>query len=306
MFHLIFEDWEDFMAKYRVPWSLVIPIKDEAEIVARTLPNYLALCPLELVVCMDDPPDDVTYHTIYRVLCEFPELDFKFVFVKRDTSWGYHQAYVRRAGFDAASHDLILTGDIDLVVNQNCHEALQTLLYKQENGVGLVSCAKFYWPAGLVGLYRTFSTEIATLFGSLMHRLKGEKSQVGNFTGLYAFSKSRWQDTEPREKVMQMVSPKALLQPKEALSPKASDYRQYYCGEDTFLRDYMLTKYQCVYLGSVGGVSLRPAISNDPVVQFFVGMYERSRGRNLLKALLTTFMYFRPYYFMGYRWKRRH
>lgn len=292
--------------KFDMPsWTLVIPVKDEADIIPQTLPNYLELAPSEVIICLDRTVDQATKEALINTCSGYPTIKYKFIGVKRDPEWGYHQANVRRSGFDVAIHDIILTGDIDLIVNPNCLLAIQKLAEEKDNGVGLVSCSKFYWPSGLLGLYRTFSSRIATLFGATMSNLKGKKSQVGNFTGLYAFSKSRWLETEPREKIMRMVSPKSLRQPKEILSDKASDYRQYYCGEDTFLRDYMLNKYRCVYLGVVGGVSVRPSIQNDQVVQFFVGMYDHTRGRNLLKAIMTTLMYVRPFYFMGYLWNRK-
>lgn len=270
-------------------FSIVIPIKDEVELIHRCLPSYFELQPFDLVCCLDEPPDPRVVQAIWTVAENYPNVWARIITVPKDPAWKFHQAKVRRTGFGAASRDLILTGDIDLLVNKACLQAVNTLAHQVKKRVGLVSVSKFYYPHSFRELWQAFITR-------LLRRIKIALKKHGNFSGLYAFYRPYWRETEPEDILKQVHDQKRS----KKIDPNG------YCGEDTLLRQYMETRYRTIFLATEGGIGLRGAVSNDGIVQFAIGLYFASERKSVLGVLARTFMYLRPMYLVGYLWSRRH
>jgi hypothetical protein len=162
-------------------FSIVCPIKDEVNLIVRTLPSFYSIDPDEVILCLDKPAPKNVVGVINRVASKLKVKNItRILEVERNPNYRFHQAWVRRSGFRAARNDSILTSDIDLVLDPKMKRFFQLL----RGDVKLVSFAKFS----------------ATWHGALAYlvqRLYKHKS----FTGLYLFSRSAWLQTEDETKV---------------------------------------------------------------------------------------------------------
>jgi glycosyltransferase involved in cell wall biosynthesis len=155
--------------------SIVCPIKDEVNLITRTLPSFYSVDPDEVILCLDKPaPRNVTL-AIESIAERLGKSEItRILEVERNPSYRFHQAWVRRSGFRAARNDAILTSDIDIVLDPRMKEYFQLL----RGDVKLVSFAKF-----------------AKAWHILMAYLI-QKFRKKSFTGLYLFSKVAWLSTE--------------------------------------------------------------------------------------------------------------
>ncbi|WXG45386.1 MAG: hypothetical protein WED05_01480 [Candidatus Atabeyarchaeum deiterrae] len=160
-------------------FSIVCPIKDEVDLALITLPSYYSIHPDEVILCLDKPAPRDVVTTIHRVAVGLGKENItRILEVERNPDYRFHQAWVRRIGFRAARNDVILTGDIDTMIDPKLREHFHLL----EGNVKIVSFAKFSL---------TWHGAIAYL----IQRLYPHKS----FTGLYLFSRSAWLETEDEE-----------------------------------------------------------------------------------------------------------
>ena len=273
-------------------FSIVVPVKDEVDLIPRTLPSYYTVNPSEVIICTDKPAPRKVRQVIQKVAVACDALDItRIVEVERDPDWNFHQAHVRRTGFKKAKHDRILTVDIDLVINRNVLKALKLL---GKNNIGLVSCSKFHYPKSLLDLWRIGAI---TFLRKIVHRILDPFMEITLFTGLYALWKPYWLDSEPEEKIKKHVNPKQFYRGEYAqeIPPDVNP-----TGEDTHLRDCMFKKHRCIYLRDIGAIMLRDVYENVPYVQYMKGQYFRRHGRSLLVSLGRAFLRAQPYYLVGY------
>ncbi len=282
----------DRKADNQIDFSIVVPIKDEVNLIPRTLPSYYAVNPSEVVICTDKPTPRNVRQIIQKVAvaCGAPDVT-RIVEVERDPDWNFHQAHVRRTGFKKAKQDRILTVDIDLVINRNVLKALQLL---GKNNIGLVSCSKFYYPKSLLDLWRIGTL---TFLRKIVHRILDPFMEITLFTGLYAVWKPYWLDSESEEKIKKHMNPKQFYRG-EYVREVPADVNP--TGEDTFLKDCILEKHRCIYLRDVGAIMLRDVYENVPYVQYMKGQYSRRRGRSLLVAIGRAFLRAEPHYLRGF------
>jgi len=269
-----------------------VPVKDEVDLIPKTLPSYYAVDPSEVIVCTDKPTPRKVRQVIQKVAVACNALDItRIVEVERDPDWKFHQAHVRRTGFKKAKHDRILTVDIDLVINRNVLKALKLV---GENNIGLVSCGKFCYPKSLMDLWRIGTIRFLR---RIVHRILDPFMEITVFTGLYALWKPYWLDSEPEEKIKKHVNPKQFYRGEytEGIPPNVNP-----TGEDTHLRDCMLEKHRCVYLRDIGAIMLRDVYENVPYVQYMKGQYFGRRGRSSLVSIGRAFLRAQPYYLVGY------
>jgi hypothetical protein len=251
-------------------FTIVVAVSEsDAGLVPRTLPAWLSLPAKEVILCVDRPTSGNLSGAIRAAARNDPRL--KMVEVARDPGWAFHQANVRRSGFKAATSDRILTGDIDVVPNAACLEAVSMV---GTDNIGLVSVSKKRGGGGFGEAVRNF-TRI----------LVASTSQKTRFTGLYALFKPFWQDSEVEEEVKMIPHPE---------SPGFYRGRFPYRGEDAILRDYMLTKHKVLYLSTVGGTDLRTALGDRPVGQVKLGVKYAREGRTMDYVLLRSLAYARP------------
>ena len=177
--------------------SVVIPEKDEVELIPWTLPSWLKLQPDEVIACIDSPPDKSLVEAIQRV-----NEDIIILAVDRDPSWVSHQPGVRREGFKEASNDIIVTGDIDLIVTLNVLRVVHWI----KCGVGLASLQKRLYPSSRLRLYRSVGNLIVRpILRRVRIHLRREKKSLTSFTGLYAFSKDKWMKAEQEDDIKNWV-----------------------------------------------------------------------------------------------------
>jgi len=272
-------------------FSVVIPVKDEVDLMMKTLPSYYAIKPSEILICTDKPAPLVVKKVVKRIAAFFNAEELtKIVEVERDPEWRYHQAHVRREGFHKAKYDKILTGDIDLLINKNVRKALNLV---GKNGVGLASMSKFRYPNNFRNIWILI---VDTLLSKTIHSKSNSNKVMTNFTGLYALWKPYWLEIETEEEIKRLVSPKQLFRGKKPDLKNASAIT----GEDTFLRDQMLKKYNCLYLTDVGAIDLGKNVERLPSIQFMKGRYFAHHGRSLLITIGRAIMRVQPHYLMGH------
>src|SRR5438046_10418667 len=63
----------------------------------------------------------------------------RVVEVPSESGWMFHQAFVRRTGFKSAKFDKMLTGDIDVIVNENVVAAIRMV---GKDNIGIVNLQK--------------------------------------------------------------------------------------------------------------------------------------------------------------------
>ena len=251
-------------------FSVVVDVAEvDSELVPRSLPHWLTLPSREVIVCVDKPVSDRLKSAIGSAAGDDARL--KVVEVARDANWSFHQALVRRTGFNAASADRILTGDIDVVPGAACVQAVSML---GDDNIGLVSLSKRRGGGGPGERVRDFTR---MLIASI--------SRKARFTGLYALFKPYWKDSEVEEEVRKIPHPE---------SPGFSAGRFPYRGEDAILRDYMVRKHKVLYLATVGGTDLRVALGDRPVGQMKLGVKYAREGRTMDYVLIRSLAYARP------------
>jgi hypothetical protein len=239
-------------------FSMMCPIKNEVNLIPYTLPSFYAIKPSEIILCFDNPPDEKALLTAKKISERYRDIKTLFVFVSRDNSYHFHQALVRRSGFMMAKNDIILTVDIDTILDTNVTKFFDLI---GKNGVMLVSFAKISYPIS----HRY-------LIARLIQTFYKHKS----FTGLYAFSKKAWLETEDINSLKKI--------------PR---------GEDTHLHQSIIKRYRDAFVPSTKNIVLRPKESKT--YQMLMGFNRWNiRRTSLVKVLISSFLYFRPYMLFGY------
>jgi hypothetical protein len=252
-----------------VKFSVVVDVAEsDAQLVTRSLPSWLALGSVDVLVCVDSPVSANLRGAID--LAARGDLRLRVVEVPRDPQWLFHQANVRRTGFRAARCDRILTGDVDVIPNRHCLKALNLV---GTRNIGIVSLSKRRG-GGTIGEF------VRNVSKAVVRRTTGRTY----FTGLYALYRPYWLDSEVEEEVMRIPHPE---------SPGFEKGKYPYRGEDAILRDYMTRKHSVVYLPEVGGTDLRTALGDRAVGQVKLGVKYALDGRPLDYVLIRSLMYAR-------------
>lgn len=277
-------------------FSIVCPIKDEADLIPKTLPSFYAVKPSEVILCLDKPAPKHIVEVIKRVAkaCNAENIT-RIIEVERNPEYEFHQAWVRRKGFLEAQHDRILTTDIDLVINRNVLKAVRLV---REDDIGLVSLSKFECPRDLLSFLRLIGKGFLQKFvHKLVKAYTGKEIATTAFTGLYALWRPYWLDSED-EGIKKLVNPKQKLRQGITKAWTLEDF--YGTGEDTYLRDCMERKHKLIYLPDIGCIMLTNPLEVHPDVQYSKGVYHALRGRNLIGALTRTIFRFEPHYIRGH------
>ena len=99
-------------------FSIVCPIRDETHLIPITLPSMYSVSPSEVILCLDKGTPKRVIETILETAKKYnAESITDILYVERNPEYRFHQAWVRRSGFRRARNDLILTLDIDTVLN---------------------------------------------------------------------------------------------------------------------------------------------------------------------------------------------
>jgi hypothetical protein len=242
-----------------VNFSIVCPIRDEVDIVPITLPSFYSLNPSEVILCLDKPAPQKLVDVIGKVTDLLGVSGItKIIEVEHDKEYNWQQAYIRRSGFLKASNDIILTSDIDLVLDPRIKNYLGLI----KDDVGLVSFNKVAYPI-----------TIRSAIGNAIQKIWRHES----FTGLYAFSRKAWLETEDIEHLKHQITR----------------------AEDTHLDYYLTKKYKSRFIGNLENLCLRPKEGKQ--YQYMQGVNRwLIRKQSLVRMILTSILYFRPYAFVGY------
>lgn len=243
-------------------FSIVCPIKDEANLMPLTLPSFYKLQPSEVILCLDKPAPKQVLITAQIVATVWDAQKItRMIEVPHNSDYAFQQAWIRRKGFMEAKHDCILTTDIDLILDPR----IRNYLHLVKGEIGLVSFNKIGYPP-------TFRLALANLIARF-YKLKGTQG----FTGLYGFSKKAWLETEDIEHLKKQLTR----------------------GEDTHLHHYMKKKYKSRYIMGLRNYCLQPTESRQYQIMQGANTWT-TRKTPLWKFLVSTILYVRPYALIGY------
>ena len=260
-------------------FSIVMPVKDEYDLLRSSLPACYSVRPDEVVLCFDKPAPAKCVELAKDLGAKQSRIKTRIVEVERNPEWRFHQAWVRRSGFRAAEHDRILTVDVDLVINRNVLKAVDLV---GKDDVGLVSCSKFYPVTGPLGFWRAVAYHLA------------RRAHFAPFTGLYCIFRPYWLDSED-EGIKSLEDPRT----ERALGSLAA------VGEDTYLRNCMITRHRVLYLRELGAYCMTRYVEDVPHMQFELGRYMAAKGYSWPRVLLRALMYGRIHYLRGYLYQKR-
>ena len=260
-------------------FSIVMPVKDEYNLLRRSLPACYSVRPDEVVLCFDKPAPVKCVELAKNLGPKQSQIKTRIIEVERNPEWRFHQAWVRRSGFRAAEHDRILTVDVDLIINRNVLKAVDLV---GKDDVGLVSSSKFYPIRGPLGFWRAVAYHLA------------RRVHFAPFTGLYCIFRPYWLDSED-EGIKNLEDPRT----ERALGSLAA------VGEDTYLRNCMVTKHRVVYLRDIGAYCMTRYVEDVPHMQFELGRYMAVKGHSWPSVLRKTLMYARIHYLRGYLYQKR-
>lgn len=265
----------------QVDFSIVVPVKDEVDLIPTTLSSYYAVNPSEVIICTDKPTPRKVRRVVQKVAVACDALDItRIVEVERDPEYKYHQAWVRRTGFRKAKYDRILTVDADLVINKKVLKAVELV---GKDNIGLVSCSKKYPYKGIQKIWRMITQKIVNLVYPI------------RFTGLYAIWRPYWLDSEDKG-IKRLRSPKKIMD---------GSFEEVVFGEDVYLHNCLIKKHKGVYLRDVGAVCLTADAQDKPYVQFQSGRYFASRNYNIFQILAKSVLYLRFHVMLGWLYEKR-
>ena len=210
-------------------FSIVIPIKDEVDLVLKNLISWYSLGSDDVILCLDKPAKKSLLESIGKVhyYCNTKDVT-SILEVEKDPEYSFHQAWVRRRGFLEAKHDEILTGDIDLFVFPPCLKAIDML---GKGNIGLVSLSKIRERKGLIGKLRNYMEKLIRMYAT---NLGPNIAGRDYFTGLYALYRPYWLNSESLDSIKKLTNPSVTnIEPLVEYSD---------IGEDTHLRDWMINK----------------------------------------------------------------
>jgi glycosyltransferase involved in cell wall biosynthesis len=169
-------------------FSVITPIHNEEEYLPYSLPSIYRLDPDEVILIFDRCTDGsrMVSEKIAR------EMDFthrtEFVeMIDPSPGWTFRKAFIRRYGYKLARNDLILNVDADMYLDPSINEHIQNV---GRDGVGIVSFGYLDKPYSI----RSFIKRIITS----LFPFKG-------FSGLFAFSKRAWLNTESEESARRII-----------------------------------------------------------------------------------------------------
>jgi len=264
-------------------FSVVVPVSEnDAALVPRTLPRWLALPADEVILCVDKPAGQHLIEAIRKNSRGDDRL--RVVEVPRESGWMFHQAFVRRTGFKSAKFDKILTGDIDVIVNENVVAAIRMV---GKDNIGIVNLQK--------EMRSGFFDVVQNSTRRVIRALKKE----AYFTGLYALYRPYWLETEDEESAKKIPHPlrHGALQREDDFFVGLASGREAtpppYLGDDTMLKRAMLKKYRVVSLPQIGGVEVRTETDNRPAFQARQAVRLFGDGRTLAYITAKSILYVR-------------
>ena len=241
-----------------VKFSVVMPIHNEEKFLYYSLPSIYRLKPDEIILIFDRCTDN-SLKVARKIAKHFNYLDkTKFIEMNEPSpEWKFRVAFLRRYGFRLAKNNIILNTDADTILDPKIREYIKKI---GESKIALISFGRKNYPI----TFQDFITRIAYTLNP----------KIG-FTGIYAFSKKAWIETEDQESVKKIVR-----------------------AEDTHLRISISKKYKVAFI-KTNSIHLRPEESKKR--HYIKGYTYWIVKRNpFWKAFLHSIIYLRPQLLTGY------
>lgn len=239
-------------------FSVVMPIHNEEKYLPYSLPSIFRLKPDEVLLIFDRCTDKSM--EITKKIAE--ELGYfkKTKIIKLDEAspdWKFRVAFIRRYGFRIAKNDTILNTDADTVLDKKIIEHIPLI---GKNGIALISFSRTNYPL-------TFQNFIAKLVSTFIPKI--------GFTGIYAFSKKAWLETEDQEAAKKIVR-----------------------AEDTHLHLSISKKYKTMFI-KTNTIHLRP--EEKASRHFIMGVTRWTvKHDSLWMTIIRSIVYLRPLLLAGY------
>jgi len=236
-------------------FSVVMPVHNEEQVLPYTLPSVFALKPDELIFIMDRCTDNSlnTIMDMFKASQLRTNIDIHFIEAQMD--YLYRPAGLRRLGYAKATNDAILNVSADIVLDPIIKKHILDL----DMGVKMVRFGYLDWPYNL----RCFLRQIYSRY-----------TPFKSMSGLYAFSKSAYDETEDLEDLKKQFS------------------------EDTHLIMAVESTYKTRYYNTKS-FHLRTDESVEYDVQRGIN-YQRTMQMHPLKAFLYSMGMLRPHLFLSY------
>ncbi len=258
-----------------LPFSIVVAVKGELELLRSSIPSYYRMQPNEVVFCLDDPVDNSELNVVKNLSLRFGgSKETKVVTVPRNPAYASYIAWKRRLGFRAASNERILSVDPDLILNRNVHKALARV---GTNNIGYASCTTIYPVKGPVQLCQ-----------AMVHCIVSAV-RPPPLTGLYALWRPYWLDTED-DGIKLLPDP---LETKARGSMVA-------IGEDTYLLNCMRRKHKAIHLRSTSAYSMKPYHNLAKHAQYELGRYYAASDYPSWNIFLKSAALLQPHLIAGY------
>jgi len=269
-------------------WSIVLPVKDEVDMLKQSLPSAISLNPDEILIVVDEG-DDSVQKTACRIAKSMKYDKVRILEVAKNPKWRFHQAYVRRVGYLNARHDRVFTFDVDGVLSSNIMRGYNLI---GRNNVAFVTFRKSLAKGGLMQAVRT------TLYEIRRHLPRGPftVNPKKPFIGIYWLYRPFYLDLIGEDEISKI-----------------------YNGEDVFAQTKLekQDKYRQIHLDVVGCQSLRGENEDLWWRQYQLGLWlgtiRSSRihrtcvhfGKVLLQVLTKCYPHLLSGYFAGRRIPRR-
>jgi glycosyltransferase involved in cell wall biosynthesis len=239
-------------------FSIVMPIHNEQEFLPYSLPSIFYLKPDEVGLIFDRCTDKSI--EIAKKITEKFEYSKKTKFIELNNpspDWKFRVAFLRRHAFKLAKNDVILNTDADTILDQKIIEYLHLV---GKNGIALVSFSRTCYPL-------TFQNFIAKLVSSLIPKI--------GFTGIYAFSRKAWMETENQNAAKKIMR-----------------------AEDTHLHRAISKKYKTMFI-KTNTIHLRPEEKANR--HFIRGVTCWTvKHDSIWTTIIRSLIYLRPLLLAGY------
>ncbi|MHA1167236.1 MAG: glycosyltransferase [Candidatus Hodarchaeales archaeon] len=269
-------------------FSVVIPVKDEVDLLFHNLNSLFKLNPNEIIICTDNPtPRNII--SLVKFLSNIFER-IRIIPVSKNEKYLYHQAWVRRCGFLAAKNDIILTADADLLLNRNVLKGFELI---GKNNVGMVTFEKLRLSEkSLVSRVRLFTITLKRWLHLLLFRHVRKATILSGFTGLYWLYRPYWKDTEGD-------SIESLPVPLGKEDEKVKEI-VHNTGEDVHLRNQMVKKHTVVYTARIGAKVMSDERPHEKVRQVIRGRSYYLTGKSMFSVLVHSIFFIEPLCFKTY------
>lgn len=266
------------------PFSIVLPVKDEARFLPYSLNSAIDLRPDEIVFVVDaNARGRMMAEVALRICRKRVYNGMKIVEVERNPTWNFYQAWVRRVGYLAAKNDVILTFDVDNILQPAILAGLEIV---GRDNIAFVTFAKS------AALKRGFSNAVRKSMLGARERLSN-----GGLSGIMRKRLGAVQAKKPFPGLYWMYRPFYL-----ELVPE-DEIRRIYNGEDTFVENKFAnqTKYVHEHNTAVGSMMLNSVENEElPWRQFEYGIWLGARGVKIHVPLINTVLRVYPHVISGY------